>query len=163
MTFSAFCRSLAEAAFGLSGLFALIMVGLGAMDIIAEYLGMPLAFKLELSEVMLASAIFLALPLVQVNKADITIDLLSSRLRGRAKRAQIVMSELCALMFLSVMGYLMWRLAAGSFDISETAVGYWQFSVWPFKLLCAIGLTISSLVALSNVIESLRRERGGDE
>jgi len=163
MTFLVICRILAQAAFCISGLFALIMAGLGGLDVVAQFLGQPLAFKLEISEVMLASAIFLALPLVQLNKADITIDLFSSNLRGRAKKIQMVVAELCALLFLGTIGFLMWRLASGSFEIGETAVGYWQFPVWPFKFLCAIGVSISAMVALSNVIESLRREPTNDE
>lgn len=154
-------RALVAVSFFLSASFAVILVIVGGGDVIAQVLGSPLPFKLEVSEVMLASAIFLALPLVQLDRMDISIDLISAKVAGRIAVWRTLLSDAIVAVSLSVVASLMWRLALSSFEIEETAVGYWQFAVWPFKFLCAMGVSVGALVAVCNTVDTMRLAVGG--
>lgn len=140
-------------AMGLSGLFLLVLAMLGAFDVIAQFLGMPFAFKLELSEVMLASAIFLALPMVQKSGADISIDIMRENVSERWRQRLLRLAALFGFCFQLLVSVFMWRLAAYSLEIDEVAVGYLDFPVWPFKILCATGVSISTVGALLKLLD----------
>lgn len=154
-------RALVAASLLLSAFFAIVLVLVGGGDVIAQALGAPLPFKLEVSEVMLASAIFLALPLVQLDRMDISIDLISAKLTGKIGAWRTLLSDAIVAVSLIVVAWLMWRLALTSFEIRETAVGYWQFPVWPFKFLCAMGVSIGAIVAVCNTVDTMSQAVGG--
>lgn len=139
-------------AIALSGIFLLFLAVLGAFDVIAQFVGKPFAFKLELSEVMLASAIFLALPMVQKSGADISIDLLRENVSEKWKPHFARLAALFGFCFQLLVSIFMWRLVYHSIEIDEVAVGYWAFPVWPFKMLCAAGVSISTVGAFLEML-----------
>lgn len=145
----------------LSSLLLLFIMLLGTIDVAAQFIRASLPFKLELSEVMFAAAVFLALPMVQHKGADIAIDLFPARCTGRARQLLDRLSSLLALGFLFAVAFFMWELAAESYAISERAVGYWPFPVYPFKFLCAIGASAAALLSLARLL-GIMEARGED-
>lgn len=153
-------RALVATSFFLSASFAILLVLVGGVDVIAQAMGAPLPFKLEVSEVMLAAAVFLAIPLVQADRLDISIDLISAKVTGNIGAWRTLFSDIIVAVSLGVVAWLMWHLAVASLEVGETAVGYWQFFVWPFKFISAIGVSIGALIALCNTVDTMRRVVG---
>lgn len=143
---------IARSTMAVSSILLLFIMLLGAIDVATQFLRASLPFKLELSEVMFAAAVFLALPMVQYQGADIAIDLLPVRCTGRMRQLLERLSSLLALAFLFAVAFFTWHLAVESYAIGEQAVGYWPFPVYPFKFLCAIGASGATLVALVRLI-----------
>lgn len=154
--------TICSGAIALSAIFLLILAALGAFDVIAQFLGRPFAFKLELSEVMLAAAIFLALPMVQKSGADISIDIVRENVSGKLGKRLMWLAAFFGFCFQLLMSVFMWRLVYHSIEIDEVAAGYWAFSVWPFKMLCAAGVSISTFGALLKMMGFKLSNLGGD-
>lgn len=141
----------------LSGMILLGLTFIGMADVIAPWLGYPLTFITELSQVGLATCIFLALPRVQSTMSNITIDMLMERLtptrRDFAYRAQYFVVAV----LLAGLGYLMVSVAISSYYDGEYTPGSAQISLWPFKALAAFGVCLASVGALTIVF----RRRAG--
>lgn len=126
-----------------AGACLILLAAIGAVDIVGRYAGFAVPSALEISEALLASSIFLALPAVQSAHANITIDALylrlGRRMRGILSRAHglIVAASLLAV------AWLFWRAGLESYRSGEIATGHWLFVLWPFKCLSALGVTVA--------------------
>lgn len=155
------CTWISRSTMAASSVLLLLIMLLGAIDVAAQFVRASLPFKLELSEVMFAAAVFLALPMVQFEGADIAIDLLPARRTGPTRRVLDRLACVLASAFLVAVAFFLWRLAGESYALGEQAVGYWPFPVYPFKFLCAIGASGAALVALARctgIIDMQREE-----
>jgi len=130
-----------------------VMMAVGAVDILLdEIFSRPIAFKVDLSTVMLAASVFLAWPLVQRKNEHIRVQLLERVLPKPVKAAAHLLSLLAALTVFGLIAYGSWNLAIGSIEIMEESPATLGFPIWPAKLACAIGVSLTLLTILLQLV-----------
>ena len=127
----------------------LLMMLVGAWDIVSgQFLGIFLAFKVELSGALLACCVFLACGPVQRNGEHIRVDLFEPRFGPRFLIARDLLSLICGLIMVGLIAYGLWQQAIKSVEIFEVSADTSGFLIWPWKLACAAGASMCTLVLL---------------
>lgn len=150
---AAAARAVALAGLVVSGGCLLAILVLGAADALAtNVLGRPVPSALELSEVLLATAVFGALPYAQWRATHVTVDLLTSRLPPRPAAMLAALAEATMLAVLVVLFLQSVALAQQSVSVGETASAYLPFPVYPAKVAAAVALGVTVLVAAVRLV-----------
>jgi TRAP-type mannitol/chloroaromatic compound transport system permease small subunit len=151
-------RWVERAALAICSTAVLLMMLVGAWDILSgQVLGYFLAFKVELSGTLLASCVFLACGPVQRNGEHIRVDLFESKFGPRMLFARDLLSLACGLLMVSLIAYGLCQQAIKSVQIFEVAADTSGFAIWPWKLACAVGASICTLVLLGQFAMCLGR------
>ncbi len=135
-----------------------VVMAVGAADIVSgAVFGRWLAFKVDLSETLIAAAIFLAWPFVQRRDEHIRVDLFSAGFGPRMAALSRWLSLTCALVFFALVAYGAVRLAAQSVEVMEISAATLGFPIWPWKIACAVGAALAVGVVLVQMASALKR------
>lgn len=122
--------------------------------------GKPLAGDFELTEILVAVAVFAFLPYCQVSDANVTADLFTARAGPRALAA---FGLFAALLALGIAVLLTWRTWAGLIDyrkyVETTAI--LKIPVWTAYVPALASLALLVLACLISLRESWRALRSG--
>ena len=136
------------------------MMALTAADVVARYLfNAPIDGAFELTELLLAALIFLALPLTTQRREHVEVDLLeivaSRRLNAAARRAGLLLSAL-------VLAVIAWELAVQGLKLLNegTITNTLELPYWPLAFLGAAACGASAVIALAL---ALRRPPGAGD
>jgi len=148
---------LEKACLALCALAICLMMLVGAADVVlGSVFGWYLSFKVDLSGTLLAASIFLAWPLVQRERSHIAVDLLTARAPGWFVRTGRVLAALCGLLVFKLIAWGSWQLALSSVSIMEVSPDTSGYPIWPWKLACAVGVTLTAAIVLAQAVTSLR-------
>ena len=136
-----------------AGAVLLAMMGLTATDVVARYLfDAPIDGAFELTELMLAALIFLALPLTTASRGHVEVDLLEYMAgRGVNRTARALGMGLSAL----VLAVIAWRLAVQGLQLWRDGAVTNTLEV-PLFLLAFLGaatLALSAAIALALALQ----------
>ncbi len=124
----------------------LALMAVTVIDVVGRYLlAAPVPGSFEISQFLLAVAVFASLPLVAESHAQITVGLLDWAFSGRALRAQRALVLLFSTCAVALMG---WHLAklAGRLEASERVTGSLAWPIAPLVYVMA-GCSVLALVA----------------
>lgn len=141
-------KPLNAACLGLSCLCLIVLAALGAVDVLGAFFGIAVYSLIEISQALLATSIFLALPAVQTSFANISIDLIDQKLSTKNQDRLKTVHYLIVTLLLIGLSWFLWRAGIKSFNVGEVSSGYWQFKLWPFKLAVALGASVAAYGAL---------------
>ncbi|RYX92912.1 MAG: TRAP transporter small permease subunit [Comamonadaceae bacterium] len=154
-------RWIERGALAICAIAVLLLMLVGAWDIVSgQVLGFFLAFKVELSGALLASCIFLACGPVQRNGEHIRVDLFEPRFGPRFLAVRDLLSMLCGLLMIGLISYGLWQQAIKSIQILEVSADTSGFAIWPWKLACAVGASLCTLLMLGQLATCLGRIAG---
>lgn len=126
----------------------LLILLIGTIDAItSNTLSRPFPSALELSEVLLAVAVFAALPYTQTIGQHVRVDLFTARLQGRAQEVVKAFGELATLVAMALMCWQAWRIAEQSVAMRETAAALYPFPIYPAKIAMVAGLALTVVEA----------------
>jgi TRAP-type C4-dicarboxylate transport system permease small subunit len=131
-----------------ASLLLLTMMIVTFVDVLGrEVFSAPLPGAYELTEVLLALVIFVGLPIATARREHVSVDLLTSRLPGPARR---VLAVVAALVTAVVLAVLAWRLAvsAGDFISYGDATVYLGIPLGPVAAAMAGFTAIAAVVAV---------------
>jgi TRAP-type C4-dicarboxylate transport system permease small subunit len=135
---------------------AVVML-VGVIDIVAgEFLGVFLAFKVDMSGTLTAAAIFLAWPLVQSRNEHINVDLFSGIFPRWSVIPREIIAKLAGFIVFALIARGTWILALDSFAIREKSAATLGYPIWPAKLACAVGASLVLLVITLQLIRLIR-------
>jgi TRAP-type C4-dicarboxylate transport system permease small subunit len=130
--------------------FLLAMALITAIDVVGRYFfSAPLPGGYEIVQYLMALSVFAALPLATRAEGHLTIDLLTSRLRGRAQRVHRVII-LCIITL--VLAFLAWRMGAQAGHLSEGAAQSGSLSIPLAPVAYAMTVLAWLAVAVSTVL-----------
>lgn len=148
--------SLVGIAAGLSAIAIFAVMLVGVTDIaLGEVFGFFLAFKVDMSGTLTAAAIFMTWPMVQKRDNHIRVDLFMPFFSPLVTRAQWWLSRLSGLIFAGLLTHGAWALALDSMVIWERSAATLGYPIWPAKLACAIGASLTVLVFLWQIARRL--------
>jgi TRAP-type C4-dicarboxylate transport system permease small subunit len=140
------------------GLALIAMMVFTVADMVLRALGRPVAGSYEIIGWLSAAAMALALGYTQRHRGHVAIDLLTTRLPGRARAAvELLMSLLALLLFAAVAWYLAryGRVLHETGSLSETL----KAVVYPWVYVVAAGAAGLALALLVDFLRSVARLR----
>lgn len=139
-----------------------LMMLVGAADVVlGGVFGWYLSFKVDLSETLLAASIFLAWPLVQRERSHIAVDLFTARGPRWFVRTGRLLAALCGVLVFGLFAWGAWKLALASVAIMEVSPDTSAYPIWPWKLACAVGVSLAAVIALAQIGSAVRELLGG--
>jgi len=126
----------------------LSIAAVGTADVVAGLVaGLTLPAATNYAEEVLPATAMLAAGFMIRRRADIVVDILTERARGRLRKAFAVFAGIGGLMFFALLAKGGWTLAAHSIALREHAVAAIEFPIWPMKLCYAAGATVATVEA----------------
>lgn len=142
---------------GLVALLLFVMMTLTFVDVIGRYFfNRPLQASYEITEVLLATAIFAALPLATLRREHVTVSLFDRLFQGSARRVQQFAVGLISFVVLSGMS---WRLAGQARTLAEYGDRslFMQIPYAGVVWFMAAMAAISSVIVLGLTLSAIRR------
>jgi TRAP-type C4-dicarboxylate transport system permease small subunit len=116
----------------------------------------PLAGHLELTQLLIAPSVFLALSYVQHHRGHVGMDLLVERLSPRARSLVDALTLTVALVAFAIITYFSWIAAWMSWEMGDvTPTAYLQ--TWWSKMAVPVGCALLCLRILLQLVENLVR------
>jgi TRAP-type transport system small permease protein len=134
------------------------MMGITVVDVVGRYgFSRPLPGAFEVTEVMLAMAIFVVPPLVTLENGHITASLLTDRLPPRGRRIQGVLVCLFSAFVLALIAWRLWRHGAQLSSYGDVTI-FLRLPKGPLASVMAGLAALGALAALVSALRFLRRE-----
>lgn len=139
---------------------ALILVAF-ALTIFAVFMryvvNAPLMWSDDASGWMLVTLIMLGCAEAYRRDIHIGIDLLTTRLSNKAKRAQETFADLAVLTFAILLGISAWEAVTFSYAFDAYTSGTVEVPLWQVQLPLPIGAALLGLVAISRILTRLSK------
>jgi TRAP-type C4-dicarboxylate transport system permease small subunit len=142
---------LRQAGLWLACAFLFVIMLLGGADAISSFVfNTPVPAMLEISETLLAAAVFLAL--ASAAGQHVVVDVVVQRLSAAAKKLCTALALVVAAVVFGLIAWRFWELALDSIRVNEIAAALVAFPIWPAKVLAAIGATLAAIESLLTLI-----------
>jgi len=141
----------------LSAVFVLLLVVLISLDSAMRNLDQgAIRGVVEVSEILLAALVFLAMPIGQQTGSHISLMLVTRLMPAPVARVvrSIGLGIVVALMV--IMAILAWESLYDSYVTGEFRYGLLRVPIWPARLAIAIGFTLLALETAFSLSDSLR-------
>jgi TRAP-type C4-dicarboxylate transport system permease small subunit len=137
-----------------SGLVLLLLLALTLANIIGRRFDRPVAGVVEMTELLMAMMVFLAIGFGEDQRAHITVDLLYERLGPASQRSLDLFSRAVAMVVVGLMIWQLWEYADSQAAANrETTILQWPLS--PFVRVAALGALMLLLATASNFLIDL--------
>ena len=119
------------------------------IDVLGRYfLASPLPGASELTELLVMSIVFAGLPAICLDDGHITVDLFTSRLRGRAAAVQIMAGRLAVALMLTLVSWQLWEHGGRLGSWGETTI-YLHVPLAPVARAASVLCAVSALIVLA--------------
>ncbi|MCV6548619.1 MAG: TRAP transporter small permease [Cohaesibacter sp.] len=138
----------------------LLLMGLTLLtciDVVARYwFNAPINGAFELTQLMLAALIFVALPLTTAARQHIEVDLVANMLGKGADKATALFAGLASMLVLLALG---WRLAHHMLKLAEdgAVTNSLELPLYPIGILASLSCLISAMLVLAITFNCLKK------
>lgn len=131
------------------------LVAVNVWAVVANAFGSSFPGAVELSQMLVAVAVFMFLPFCQLNRENVTADIFTSRLNPRGKAALSTIASLVALLFASL---LLWRMTLGMLDqrAYDYTTAILAIPIWWAYLPILISLGFLGVAAILTLFEDAK-------
>jgi TRAP-type C4-dicarboxylate transport system permease small subunit len=142
----------------LSGLALLLMMVMGAADVIGTNLDMvglqsrPIPSAFEFMATMMVVTVFLATALGQARRNHIRVEVLVNRLPAMGQRVFAVFRHLLSAIMWGLIAWFGWRSGLHSVSVGEYAPGLINFPVWPARLVLGFGSSVMTVQCIFDLL-----------
>ena len=143
-----------------AALSATVMAGLVVLGTVMRYVvGTPLMISNELAGLLFVSMAFLAIPHCLLKKRQITVDIIVRCIPYPWRRLIDILAIFIFIAFAVIFIYEAYDYAEFSYQIrSRSSIG--ELLLWPWMMLMPVALAIAVLVALVQLVDSIRAFAG---
>ncbi|SFE27436.1 TRAP transporter small permease [Roseivivax sediminis] len=145
----------------LTGVLLLTLTAITLVDVLGRYFfSSPLPGATELTELLVMAIVFAGLPAICLDDGHITVDLFTTRLKGRAEGVQTFLSRLVVAVMLAIVAWQMWEHGAriGSYGSTTT---YLRIPLQPAAQAASVLCAVSALIVATLAV--LRLPKGRSE
>ena len=122
-------------------------------------LGTPLTWADELSGYLVVAIVMFGAAETLLRGEHISVDLLTGRLGGLARRVVDLWAMLAAALFACALGYSAFLMLRFSIDVEMYSEGYLEVAMWKPQAPMLIGAVLIGLAALARIVTLLRAKR----
>jgi len=152
-----FLTRLSKLFIAISAMFLTLMALIGTADVFAlNIFGIPIPAATEFISAMLPIAIMMAMSYTQITRSHIRVDLFNKFFPAGMEKIVEVLSLLVGIVVFLLMAWGAWRLSLHSISINERAVAAIRFPIWPIKIIFSLGISISLLQMLFELLQKLQ-------
>jgi TRAP-type C4-dicarboxylate transport system permease small subunit len=149
---------LALGAAGLAAVLVLAMLAITSYGVLMRYvLDAPVTWSDELAGHLVVAMVMLGTADALLRGEHISVDLLTDRLRGRARTAVAVWGMLCVLALAAALGHAAVLTIGFSYDFGMYSEGYLEAPLWIPQSFLLVGAVLLGLAALARIHGLLRR------
>ena len=142
-------QTLRKATALLTGVLLLALTAVTLADVLGRYfLASPLPGASELTELLVMAIVFAGLPAICLDDGHITVDLVTSRLRGRLAVAQTMFGRLAVALMLPLVAWQLWEHGARLGTWGETTI-YLHIPLAPVARAAAVLCGAAALIVLA--------------
>lgn len=139
-----------------SSLAVAAIIIIGTVDTIGRaFFNSPMLGAVEMSESLLATVIFLAMPYAQRHGQNVVVDIIVQMFSIRAQVIVFFIALIATFLAFSLLAYQSIDGAQASIAVREVSAGYVPVPVWIAKILAAIGLILAALETLRQIVFTL--------
>ena len=120
------------------GIFGLMMVGV-VQILSRKLLNLPIFGYIDMVEIAMAFLVFLGLSYTERLGGHIRMELIVTKLRGRALWLFEIIGVVCGLIIVGVLTVFSWQHAMRAYDSGDSTIDA-QFQLWPSKMVVSISL-----------------------
>lgn len=148
-----------SAALGVIAAAALVVLMLATVtDVLVRWISRAsVPGMLEVAESALVVSVFLGLAWTSMQGGHVAVSIVTDRLRPGVARVVSIVVWTLNTGLLAWMTYASVARAVQSTALHETRFGIVQWAVWPLRWVIAIGLALWLMVAIANVVRTIRR------
>ena len=144
MALDAFIRRAVDLCLIVSCVTVLTMAAFGSVDVLSTFLlGRPVPLARELSEVMLAVAIFSAMATALREDRNVTVDLFIGNAGLRVRKLARGMALIVGGVVFAILAWRSGILAHDAFTENELATALIRFQIWPFNAVVAFSIAVT--------------------
>ena len=130
----------------LSGVAMLLMMAVGALDIITTYVfSRPIPATFEFIETMLVVVAFFAIPLAQSERAHIRVELIYNHMPKFLQFSSDLFGYILNIIFYALIAIYGWRSGVISFQQAEIAPGIINWPLWPARFALFLGALMMTI------------------
>lgn len=140
----------------ISSVMLVLLMFLGAIDVIARYLfNQPIKGCLGINEILLVGLVFLAWPYTQADDGNVKVEIFYSKFRQKTKCIVGATRSVIALIVFSIMA---WQSVGEALDAKESMeiIDVLYIPTYPIKLLVTIGVTVLCLQLALDTFNNLK-------
>ncbi len=147
----------------LSGIALLLMMVVGALDVIGTNLDMigissaPVPAAFEFMATMMVVCVFLAVSLAQARRTHIRVEVLVNHLPHPLQKLADLFRHLICMGFFMSIAWFGALSAIHSFNVGEYAPGIINFPIWPARFFLAFGAALISIQCMIDFIGVLSK------
>ena len=147
----------------LSGMALLLMMVMGAADVIGTNLDMiglqsrPIPAAFEFMATMMVVTVFLATALGQARRNHIRVEVLVNKLPPAGQRILAVFRHILSAGMWGLIAWYGWKSGLHSVSVGEYAPGLINFPVWPARLVLGFGATVMTLQCVFDLLAVFSR------
>lgn len=150
-------RSLCLGGAAVAALAVLITLGATGYSVFMRYvLGAPITWIDELSGYLVVAIVMFGAAEALRRDDHIQVDLLTSRLTGRALEEMRVLWMLLVIMFTAVLLFSAWRAVIFSYNFGMYSDGYLEMPLWKPQSFLVVGSVLMVLAAFAKIGRALR-------
>lgn len=121
-----------------------------------KLLNSPVVGAVEMTELLMGLIVFLGIAYTTHSRSHVTVDIITSRLPGRARDALALAALILSAGFMAFVSWRLWVVANETVsDNLRTQV--WELPVYPAAYLMAAGSTLVVLILLVQIVQSALR------
>ena len=140
----------------------LLLMLVTVANIVARFLGFPIAGAYEFGVVMIVFILYLGLAYTQSQHGHVSVDIVTNHLSSRTRETLTIITLLVGFIILSLM---FWRTAlegVQSFVIKEYEPGLIPFPIWPGKLVVPFGIFFFIVQIIIELIQLIYKKFAKD-
>ncbi len=136
-----------------SAIVGFALIGIVVYGVIVRYVfRQPTAYSLELPEVLFIAIIALALVYTQMQGSHVRVEVIVSRLRGKAKDTFSIITNLATIVYCGIVVWALWQRAIWNLERNMGTIQN-HIPLAPFSFLIVVGI---GLLAIQVIIETVR-------
>ena len=132
-----------------------VLVLVNVWTVLGGLIGLPFTGDFDLTQMLVAAAVFMFLPYCQLYRHNVTADIFTMRLSARGRRRLDMLASVVAL---AVAALLLWRMWLGLLDQKayQLASTILQLPIWWAYVPIVISLGLLVLAAVITLVEDIR-------
>lgn len=132
------------------------MIAINTVDTVGRALfSKPMLGALEITEVLLATCIILAIPYAQRRREHIEIDIFKKAFGPRLAKASSILVYVITILVFAMLARQSYASALEAVANFEVSAGYVPVPVWMGKIALVVGFSIALLVAIWQLLAAL--------